>query len=247
MAEKLGRRPRPPEGCVVVSGHGDAASTPAPTRGALEVGKDGRRARFRAWTSCYPRENRGLARRDRRPGAGPLGVRSGHAAALGDLPRSGTGSSAASAVGLVVVEPRPAGAARSSRPGSPSTQGREVMAVPGSAVTSELSRRAERASPRRSGARRGRGRTWPKPCRLPWGENLLAAAGGEGGEWRASLEPGGERRLLDELSPARPCISTSWPSGRAIPVVRAAGAPSRPRAEGLAVVQLPGKDFQRRM
>jgi len=226
-------------GAVVVSGLAAGIDSCA-HRGAL---KDGRTVAVlgSGLDVIYPRENRGLAREI----AGRGAVVSEYALETPPLAENFPVRNriiSGLAVGLVVVE-----AAR--RSGSLITaklalsQDREVMAVPGP-VTSELS-----VGPNgliRDGARLVS--SWEDVAEglpSPWSENLLAHRDEKGHNERASLSRD-ERRLLDEL-----------PVDAAVPIDELAERTGFP-VSGLlalllglelkgAVVQHPGKEFQRRM
>ena len=226
-------------GAVVVSGLAAGIDSCA-HRGAL---KDGRTVAVlgSGLDVIYPRENRGLAREI----AGRGAVVSEYALETPPLAENFPVRNriiSGLAVGLVVVE-----AARKS--GSLITaklalsQDREVMAVPGP-VTSELS-----VGPNgliRDGARLVS--SWEDVAEglpSPWSENLLACRDEKEHNERASLSRD-ERRLLDAL-----------PVDAAVPIDELAEHTGFP-VSGLlalllglelkgAVVQHPGKEFQRRM
>jgi DNA processing protein len=123
------------------------------------------------------------------------------------------------------------------------TQDREVMAVPGN-VTSELS-----VGPNgliREGARPVA--TWEDVAEglpSPWGENLLARGDGKEENSGASLSRD-ERRLMDELAldAALPIDELAERTGLAVSVLLALLLGLELKG---VVVQLPGKEFQRRM
>ncbi|MCK7480041.1 MAG: DNA-protecting protein DprA [Candidatus Moduliflexus flocculans] len=157
-------------GCVIASGLAAGIDACA-HRGALQKGRTVA-VLGSGLDVPYPWENRGLHREIAGRGAVVIGVRPRDPAAGGELSRPATGSSAASSLGLVVVE-----AARKS--GSLITANLALVAGPrGHGRPGQRDLRA--APPGRTGSSgtgpssSRPGRTWPRPCRRRWRENLLA-------------------------------------------------------------------------
>lgn len=189
----------------------------------------------------YPRENRGLAREIAGRGAVVTEFALGTQPLAENFPVRNRIISGL-AVGLVVVE-------ATRRSGSLITaklalsQDREVMAVPGN-VTSELS-----VGPNgliRDGARLVA--SWEDVAEAlpsPWRENLLARRDEKEENIEASLSRD-ERRLLSELAvdAATPVDELAERTGLAVPGLLALLLGLELKG---AVVQRPGKEFQRRM
>ncbi len=226
-------------GCVVVSGLAAGIDACA-HRGALSQGRTVA-VLGSGLDVMYPWENRALAREIAGRGAVVSEYSLGTPPLAENFPVRNRIISGL-ALGLVVVE-----AARKS--GSLITaqlalsQDREVMAVPGN-VTSELS-----AGPNgliREGARPVA--SWEDVAEAlpsPWGEILLARGGGKEENSAASLSPD-ERRLLDELAvdAATPIDDLAERTGLSVSGLLALLLGLELKG---AVVQLPGKEFQRRM
>lgn len=226
-------------GCVVVSGLAAGIDACA-HRGALRQGRTVA-VLGSGLDVIYPWENRALARDIAGRGAVVSEYAFGTPPLAEHFPVRNRIISGL-ALGLVVVE-----AARKS--GSLITahlalsQDREVMAVPGN-VTSELS-----VGPNaliREGARPvGSWEDVAEALPSPWGEILLAREGGKEENSAASLSRD-ERRLLDELAvdASTPVDELAERTGLAVPVLLALLLGLELKG---AVVQRPGKEFQRRM
>jgi DNA processing protein len=226
-------------GAVVVSGLAAGIDSCA-HRGAL---KEGRTVAVlgSGLDIIYPRENRGLAREIAGRGAVVSEYALGTPPLAENFPVRNRIISGL-AVGLVVVE-----AAR--RSGSLITarlalsQDREVMAVPGP-VTSELS-----VGPHgliRDGACLvGSWEDVAEALPSPWSENLLAQPGEKEDNERASLSRE-ERQLLGEIpvGTAAPIDELAERTGLAVSALLALLLGLELKG---AVVQHPGKEFQRRM